>query len=142
MSLEKIEAAIPHRKPMLLLDEIVQQGEDRMVCRKSFHEDEFFFRGHYPEMPIVPGVILCECSMQAGAVLLSTFLSEAGSGVPVATRMNNVKFKRMVRPGETIEIEVTLTERMADAFFLSAKVTCDGKVAVRFDFACTIASVS
>ena len=57
--------------------------------------------------------------------------------VPVATRMNDVRFKRMVRPGEKIVMEVELTERLADAFFLKAKVTVDGKVAVRFEFACT-----
>ncbi len=57
--------------------------------------------------------------------------------MPVATRMNDVRFKRMVRPGETIRMEVELTERLADAFFLKAKVTVDGKVAVRFEFACT-----
>ena len=51
--------------------------------------------------------------------------------------MNDVRFKRPVRPGETIEIEVELTERLADAFFLRAKVRCEGKLAVRFDFACT-----
>ena len=61
--------------------------------------------------------------------------------VPVATRMNDVRFKRMVTPGETIEIEVELTERLADAFFLKAKVTCGGKLAVRFEFACTMAQV-
>jgi len=142
MSREKIEAAIPHRKPMLLLDEIVEQSEDRIVCRKTFEADEFFFQGHYPEMPIVPGVILCESAMQAGGVLLSSFLSDTAGSVPVATRLNNVKLKKMVRPGDTIEIEVTLTERMADAFFLVGKVRCDGKLAVRFDFACTLAPVS
>ena len=52
--------------------------------------------------------------------------------------MNDVRFKRMVRPGETIHMEVDLTERLADAFFLKAKVTVDGKVAVRFEFACTL----
>ena len=59
--------------------------------------------------------------------------------VPVATRMNEVRFKRMVVPGETILMEVELTERLADAFFLKAKVTVDGKVALRFEFACTAA---
>ena len=57
----------------------------------------------------------------------------------MATRMNDVRFKRMVRPGEKIVMEVELTERLADAFFLKAKVTVDGKVAVRFEFACTAA---
>ena len=55
----------------------------------------------------------------------------------MATRMNDVRFKRMVRPGEKIVMEVELTERLADAFFLKAKVSVDGKVAVRFEFACT-----
>ena len=75
--------------------------------------------------------------MQAGAVLLSKIVTVANGTVPVATRLNDVKFKRMVRPGETIEIEVSLTERLAEAFFLRAKVTCGGQVAVRFDFAVT-----
>ena len=63
----------------------------------------------------------------------------ADGKVPVATRMNDVRFKRMVRPGETIRMEVELIERLADAFFLKAKVTVDGQVAVRFEFACTAA---
>jgi 3-hydroxyacyl-[acyl-carrier-protein] dehydratase len=142
MSLEQIEAAIPHRKPMLLLDEIVERGEDRIVCRKTFRDDEYFFQGHYPGMPLVPGVILCEAAMQAGAVLLSAQLSDAGEGAPVATRMNNVKFRQMVKPGDTIDIEIKLDERMADAFFMTAKVGTGGKVAVRFEFACTVAKVA
>ncbi len=141
MSREKIEAAIPHRAPMLLIDRIIQQSENSIVCDKTFEGTEFFFQGHYPSFPLVPGVILCEAAMQAGAVLLSQHL-EPGAGVPVATRLNNVKFKKMVRPGDAIEIDVTLNERLSDAFFLTAKVRCEGKLAVRFDFACTLAPVS
>ena len=133
-----IQAAIPHRAPMLLVDQIIEQDAEHIVCSKQFRPEEFFFQGHYPTFPIVPGVILCEAAMQAGAILLAQFV-QAGQGVPVATRMNEVKFKKMIRPGDVIQMEVHLTERMADAFFLSAKVTCDGKLAVRFDFACTMA---
>ena len=140
MSMETIQNAIPHRPPMLLVDEIVTREGDRIVCRKTFRPEEFFFQGHYPDFPIVPGVILCEAAMQAGAILLSEFMQE-GDGVPVATRLNDVKFKKMVRPGDTIQMEVTLQERLANAFFLRAKVSCDGKLAVRFDFACTVAEV-
>jgi len=140
MSLEAIHNAIPHRPPMLLVDEIVEQSDDRIVCRKTFRDDEFFFQGHYPSFPIVPGVILCESAMQAGGILLSSAMQE-GDGVPVATRLNDVKLKKMIRPGDTIELEVTLNERMANAFFLQAKVSCGGKVAVRFEFACTMAKM-
>jgi 3-hydroxyacyl-[acyl-carrier-protein] dehydratase len=125
---------------MLLVDEVVRQTSDRIVCRKTFQADEFFFRGHYPGQPIVPGVILCESAMQAGGILLSEMMQE-GTGVPVATRLNDVKFKKMIQPGDTIEMDVTFRERVANAFFLSARVTCAGKLAVRFEFACTMAEV-
>jgi len=139
MSQEAIRAAIPHRPPMLLVDEIVEQTETTILCRKTFRAEEFFFQGHYPHEPIVPGVILCEASMQAGAILLSQFV-QAGTGVPVATRLNDVKFKRIIQPGDTVELDVTLNERLADAFFLTAKVKCEGKLAARLDFACTVAT--
>ncbi|MBI1901564.1 MAG: beta-hydroxyacyl-ACP dehydratase [Planctomycetia bacterium] len=135
----RILAAIPHRPPFLLLDEIVEWEESRIVCRKTWREDEYFFPGHYPGFPIVPGVLLCESAMQAGAVLLSRHVSPAGGGVPVATRMNDVRFKQIVRPGQTTSIEVVLTERLATAYFLEAKVTSAEKLAVRFEFACTLA---
>lgn len=144
MTLEQIHQAIPHRPPMLLVDEIVEQDAQRIVCRKTFRAEEFFFQGHYPGHPLVPGVILCEAGMQAGAILLSQHVEapEAGAAprVPVATRLNDVKFRQMVRPGDTIETEVVLNERLADAFYLSAKVRAAGKLAVRFDFACTLAA--
>ena len=72
-----------------------------------------------------------------GAVLLSKH--PRGEGVPVAGRLNDVKFKRMIRPGDTILIEAILDDRMGDAFFLSAKVTCEGKPAVTLNFAVTLA---
>jgi 3-hydroxyacyl-[acyl-carrier-protein] dehydratase len=123
---------------MLLLDEIVERDEQRIVCRKTFRAEEFFFQGPSPNFPIVPGVILCEAAMQAGAVLLSKVVS-AGENVPVAARMNDVKFKKMVRPGDTILIEARLEERLKDAFYLSAKVTCEGKLAASLSFAVTLA---
>jgi 3-hydroxyacyl-[acyl-carrier-protein] dehydratase len=137
MSREQILAAIPHRPPMLLLDEVIEWEEQRIVCRKTFRPNEWFFQGHYPEYPLVPGVILCEAAMQAGAVLLSK--QAKSDGVPVVGRLNDVKFKRMVKPDDTVQIEATLNERMADAFFLSAKVTCAGKLAASLSFVVTMA---
>lgn len=141
MTQSEIEAAIPHRPPMLLLDEVLRRDEKMIVCRKTFRPDEFFFQGHYPGQPIVPGVILCEAAMQAGAVLLAGML-QGVDGVPVATRLDAVKFKQIIRPGDTVELEVTLNDRLKDAFFLSAKILLSGKLAARLDFACTLAKVS
>ncbi len=141
MDREDILRAIPHREPFLLVDEIVEWSDSQIRCTKTFSGKEDFFAGHYPGFPLVPGVLLCEAGMQAGAILLSRHMTGKPGLVPVATRINDVRFKRIVRPGETIVMEVELVERMADAFFLKAKVSVDGKVAVRFEFACTAAKV-
>ncbi len=138
--LKSIENAIPHRPPMLLVDEIVSQTEKQIVCRKTFSDTDFFIQGHFPGFPLVPGVILCECCLQSGAILLSQFTPQEGV-VPVATRLDGVKFKRMVRPGETIQIEVTLNEVVSTAYFMTGKVLVDGKLAARLDFACSVAAI-
>jgi 3-hydroxyacyl-[acyl-carrier-protein] dehydratase len=142
MNKDRILAAIPHRPPMLLVDEVVEREDRRIVCRKTYHEDEFFFQGHYPDFPLVPGVILCESAMQAGAILLSGRFPADARGAPVATRMNNVKFKRMIRPGDVTVIEVFLDEQLSNAFYLRAKVKCEDRLAVGFDFACALAETT
>jgi len=138
MTLEAIKAAIPHREPFLLIDEIVDQQENRITCRKTFTGDEFWFAGHYPEYPLVPGVLLCEASLQAGAVLLAEH-AHGLEGVPVATRIGDVRFKQMVLPGDTITLDITLDERVSSAFYLTGRVTVRGRMAARLTFACTMA---
>src|SRR5262245_12644319 len=135
MSIDAIKSAIPHREPFLLIDEIVEQTENRIVCRKRFTGEEFWYAGHYPKYPLTPGVLLLESAMQAGAVLLAKLVDDTHDNVPVVTRINNVKFKQMVHPGDTINLDVTLTEQMAGAFFMNALVLLDGKTAVTFEFA-------
>ena len=147
-SLTDIHAAIPHRPPFLFVDEIVSQDEVRIICRKRFTGDEWFFAGHYPDEPIVPGVLLCEAAMQAGAILLGRFndapgdkpVGDAGRRLPVVTRINDVRFKQIVRPGDTIEIESVLRERLAEAYFFEGKVSVAGKLAARLEFACMFVS--
>jgi 3-hydroxyacyl-[acyl-carrier-protein] dehydratase len=132
---------------MRLLDDIVSRTDTTIVCRKTFDADEYFLQGHFPESPIVPGVIQCECCLQAGAVLLASSSASSSSsssssmadGVPVATRMDGVKFKRMVRPGDAVEVHVTLKERVGPACYMTGKILLDGKVASRLDFVCSVA---
>ncbi len=135
-----ILAAIPHREPFLFVDEIRTWTDNEIVCAYRFKGDEFFFAGHYPETPIVPGVVLCESALQAGAILMTRVVGdeEQTSGkAPVVGRMNDVKFKRIVRPGEQIEQRVSLQEKMGGVYLMNAKVMCEGKLAVSFNFAVT-----
>lgn len=133
-----IQASIPHRNRMLLVDEVISVEDKQIVCQKTFRSDEHFFDGHYPGNPIVPGVILCECAAQSGAILISTLLGDA-QGTPVLTRMDDIRFKRIVKPDETIEIKVTLDDVVSTAYYLTAQVRCEGKLAARLSFACTLA---
>ena len=144
MNHAEIERRIPHRGPMLLVDEITEETENTIVCKKTFQKDEFFFQGHFPDSPIVPGVIQCECCLQSGALLLAGLSSSNGpssgsdGALPVATRMDGVKFKRMVRPGDEVEIHVTLNEQVSNASYLTGKIKLAGKLAMRLDFSVTM----
>jgi 3-hydroxyacyl-[acyl-carrier-protein] dehydratase len=144
LSRDEICRLIPHRDPFLWIDEIVDESEKRLTARKHIPADLDVFRGHYPGQPVLPGVLLCEAALQAGAVLIARQgLPEAVSDrVPVATRLNNVKFRRMVRPGDTIEIDVELVEKLADAYFLTSRIKVSGKTVVQLEFACTLAAAS
>ena len=113
-------------------------SEDHIHARKKIDPAMELFQGHFPDFPVLPGVLLCEAAFQAAAILMSKSAPPGDGQVPVVTRQNNTKFRRMVRPGETIDIEVDLTERLANAFFFTGKVSVEGKTVVRLDFACAI----
>ena len=140
MNRSEIEQCIPHRDPFLWLDEVTEISESRIVARKELRADLPVFQGHYPNFPVFPGVLQCEACFQAGAVLISRLVPTGANEVPVVTRLNNVQFRRMIRPGETIELEVELTERVSNAFYLKGKVQVDGKVTARLEFVCTAAA--
>ncbi len=137
MNIEDIRQLIPHREPFLWLDEIVSLGENEIHARKFLDRELPVFQGHYPGFPVLPGVLQCEACFQAAAVLIAKFHPVEPGEVPVVTRQNNTRFRRLVRPGETLDIEVALTERLANAFFLTGKITVNGQTAVRLEFACT-----
>jgi 3-hydroxyacyl-[acyl-carrier-protein] dehydratase len=136
-----IEALIPHREPFLWLDEVLELSETLVRARKRVAEDLEIFRGHYPDFPVLPGVLLCEAVFQAGAVLIASGGDIPEGHVPVVTRQHETRFRRMVRPGEVLDIEARLDETLGGAWFLSGTVRVDGQVAVRLQFACTAAEV-
>lgn len=144
MNRDEIEKLIPHRPPFLWVDNVVSIDDTKIHARKYLDPTLDVFSGHYPHFPVLPGVLQCEAAMQAGALLIARLrkavdavTTDGSDGmVPVATRMNNIKFRRLVRPGETLDIEVELTERLSNAYFLTAKVSVGGEVSTRLEFAC------
>lgn len=108
MSLTKdIESLLPHRKPFIFVDEIISADENGSVSEHTFTEDEFFFKGHFPEYPVVPGVILIETMAQAGGAALSyQKIFEDGALFFLAT-VDKAKFRSQVRPNDKVRMEVT-----------------------------------
>jgi 3-hydroxyacyl-[acyl-carrier-protein] dehydratase len=137
--------SIPHRPPFRFVDEIVEVGEGRIVTRYTAGAGAAFFQGHYPDHPVMPGVLICESAFQAGALLVAHRMGgpAAGDRVPVITRIGDARFKRIVRPGDTLEVEVTLDEELDGAYFMTGRVRAAGALALRVTFAAmSVAPVS
>lgn len=131
---------IPHRDPFLFVTRVVEHEGDRLVAEWDVPADMEVFQGHFPGEPVLPGVLISEFCFQAGAILIYATSQEDrdAEGVPVLTRISDARYKKIVRPGTTLRVEVKLTERLANARFVSAKVTDpDGKTVVRLS--CTLA---
>jgi 3-hydroxyacyl-[acyl-carrier-protein] dehydratase len=137
--MEDVLNAIPHRAPFLFVDRILESGPTRIRTIRRIEADEQFFAGHYPGYPIMPGVLICESIFQTGAILLSRISGGMETGIPVLTRINNAKFKTIVRPGNTLDIEAELVEKVANAYFMKGKASVGGKTSVTVEFVVTLA---
>jgi 3-hydroxyacyl-[acyl-carrier-protein] dehydratase len=134
-----IETLIPHRPPFLFVDEIIDEAEGRLTTRRRVRPEEDFFRGHYPGNPIMPGVLICEAVFQSGCALLVKQLAAGGEGLggltPVLTRITEVKFRNLVRPGDELIIDVKLNDRLGHFMFMSGAVrTADRRRVLTVDF--------
>ncbi|MGX9725901.1 MAG: 3-hydroxyacyl-ACP dehydratase FabZ family protein [Candidatus Electronema sp. VV] len=140
MDREFITARIPHRPPFLWLDRVLELTDSAIKAETTVSAELDIFKGHYPEYPIMPGVLLCEAVFQAGALLIAETLrgKQELKGVPVLTRILGAKFKREVRPGDVIEIAASLKEQVGPAWFLKGSVQVHGKTAVQVEFACAL----
>ncbi|HIQ80000.1 MAG TPA: 3-hydroxyacyl-ACP dehydratase FabZ [Candidatus Scatavimonas merdigallinarum] len=132
MNQEEIKKIIPHRAPMLLVDEAYRIDENTSKGKLAIRGDEFFLQGHFPGNPVVPGVILCEAMAQASCVLLG---ERAKGATPYFTKMDNVKFKNKVLPGDTLETVCTLVKNRGAFYFVEAKGYVDGKLCASAEFA-------
>ncbi|MCF0167896.1 MAG: 3-hydroxyacyl-ACP dehydratase FabZ [Bacteroidales bacterium] len=130
MNKEEIKEFLPHREPMLLVDEMEMIDETHSLGRYHVTGEEFFLKGHFPGNPVVPGVILCEMMGQACTLLLGDIVK---GKTPMYAGLNNVRFKNAVHPGDTVETTAYISDRRGLVFFVAAEAKVNGKLACKGD---------
>ncbi|MDO5560423.1 MAG: 3-hydroxyacyl-ACP dehydratase FabZ [Oscillospiraceae bacterium] len=130
MDREQIMQIIPHRDPFLLIDEIVEMElGKRVVALKYIKEDDFWFKGHFPEKPVVPGVLMVEMLAQAGAVAMLS-MDEYKGKIGLLAGVDKAKFRRMVVPGDVLRLEVEIIKVKGPIGVGKAVASVDGEKAV------------
>ena len=130
MNREQIMEVIPHRDPFLLIDEVLEMEVGvKIKARKFMKEDEFWFQGHFPGHPVVPGVLMVEMLAQAGAVAMLSMDEHKGK-IGFLGGVDKAKFRRMVVPGDTLTLEMEIIKIKGPVGVGKAVATVDGEKAV------------
>ncbi|GAA4069305.1 3-hydroxyacyl-ACP dehydratase FabZ [Amphibacillus indicireducens] len=125
---EEIKAIIPHRYPFLLVDQILEIEENRVVGKKNVTINEPFFQGHFPDYPVMPGVLILEALAQTGAVAILSKEENKGK-IGFLAGIDKARFRRQVRPGDVLTLEVEIIRLKGPIGKGRAKATVDGEVA-------------
>ena len=135
MDILEIMSLLPHRYPFLLIDRVVEmERKHRIVAIKNVTINEPHFQGHFPDYPIMPGVLMVEAIAQAGGALLLAEIPDRDSKLMVFTSIENARFRRPVTPGDQLRIEVTVLNwrtrvvKMGGSITVNGKVVCDATV--------------
>ena len=130
MEREELKEYLPHREPMLLVDEI--NVDEEGVCHGKYRirEDEYFCRGHFPGNPIVPGVILCEIMAQSCTLLVK---EDIKGKTTLYAGLDKVRFKQIVRPGDVCEVTARLKSRRRNLYHCEAVLTVNGNLCSKGD---------
>jgi len=131
----EIAALLPHRFPFQFIDRVLEFEDGvRIVALKNVSINEPFFRGHFPEQPLMPGVLICEALAQAGALLAHRSTDGVGPGrVGVLAGLNRARFRRPVLPGDQLHLEVVLLKRHRPLWKMRGTARVDGQVAAEAD---------
>ncbi len=135
MNREEIKQILPHREPMLLVDEIISNDDGSAAGFYTVTGEEWFLKGHFPGNPIVPGVILCEMAAQSSAAI---FCDAIAGKTPVYTGINNVKFRRPVKPGDKITFHCGMTRKKIPFYFTKAEAFVNGELCMSGEFSFAI----
>lgn len=133
LDVNEILKNIPHRYPFLLVDRILEiQGDEKIIGIKNVSFNENFFPGHFPNHPVMPGVLICEAMAQVGAILAHNARGgRDGNKVFVLTGLDKVKFKRPVEPGDQLRLELTCLKRRGSFWKMQGIALVEGKVAAQ-----------
>ena len=144
MDIHQIIKKLPHRYPFLLVDRVIEFEKDvRIKALKNVTINEPFFNGHFPNRPVMPGVLMLEALAQASALL--SFASEGeesdGSRLYYFAGIDGARFKRIVEPGDQLILESKIERKKASIYKYSTRATVNGELAVEAELMCTVRAV-
>src|ERR1700756_2500828 len=135
---QEISAVLPHRYPFLMVDRIVEIGEDSIVGLKNVTVNEPHFTGHFPGYPVMPGVLIIEAMAQVAGILVGTVAPHTRGKIMFLASVENAKFRRPVVPGDQLRIEVKMVRLKHSAAKIQGIATVDGQVAAEAILMCTM----
>lgn len=135
----EIREILPHRYPFLLVDRILELEPDRIVGIKNVTINEPFFQGHFPEFPVMPGVLIVEAMAQVAGVLVLSQIPDRKDKLVLLASVEQAKFRRPVRPGDQLRIEMKLTRRKASIAKMYGTATVEGLVVAEAEMMCKLA---
>ena len=135
---EQIKEIIPQREPFLMIDEVEEYipGES-CIAYKNVNENEYYFKGHFPGNPIMPGVLIVEALAQTGAVAILSMKENKGKNA-LFGGIDKLRFKRQVVPGDKLKLEMKIIKKKGPVGIGEAIATVDGKIAVKGELTCAL----
>jgi beta-hydroxyacyl-ACP dehydratase FabZ len=139
MDIQAIREILPHRYPMLLVDRIEELEADRIVGIKNVTVNEPFFNGHFPDYPVMPGVLIVEAMAQVAGVLVLSQIPDRKSKLVLLAGVDEAKFRKPVRPGDQLRIEMKLSKRKTSMAKMSGTASVDGVIVAEAEMLCVLA---
>ena len=139
MDINEIREILPHRYPFLLVDRIIEMESDRIVGIKQITANEPHFTGHFPDFPVMPGVLIVEAMAQCAGVLVLKQMPDRHNKLVLLVAIENARFRRPVVPGDTLRMEMKILKRKASVAKMAGVATVDGVVVAEAEVMCKLA---